>query len=98
MSDNLTPVEVCERLIGPLPELEKIVGYRPKAAYGWRRESHWRDAGDIPSPRLMRRLLAHSAAGNLGLTADHLIWGASEDEIAAVLTARAAPAGLEAAE
>lgn len=84
--------------MGPPERVGPILGLNSKATYLWRRASGSRDAGDIPSARQMRRLLAHSAAGNLGLTADHLIWGASEDEIAAVLTARAAPTGLEAAE
>lgn len=88
MSDHLTPVQVCERLIGPLPVLEGIVGYRPKAGYGWLRSSGGRDPGDFPSVRLMRRLLAHAAAKQIPLTADHLIWGASVDEIAALLANR----------
>lgn len=85
MSNHLTPLQVCERLIGPLPDLERIAGYRPKAGYGWRRSSHDRAAGDFPNVRLMRAFLAHAAAQGLPLTADHLVWGAAEDEIAALL-------------
>lgn len=85
MSNNLTPVEVCEMLIGPLSDLERIVGYRPKAGYGWRRPGKWRDAGDIPSSRLQRRLLAFAAAARIPLTAEHLIWGAPEAEIRALV-------------
>lgn len=96
MSDHLTPVQVCERLIGPLPVLERIVGYRPKAGYAWLRPSGSREAGDLPSARLMRSLLAHAAARGIPLTADHLIWGASAAEIDAL--AKPAPASLEAAE
>jgi hypothetical protein len=38
----------------------------------------------------MRALLAHSAARGLGLTAEHLLFGAADAEIAAILAARAA--------
>lgn len=86
MSDHLTPVQVCERLIGPLPELERIAGYRPKTAYAWLRGSGDRDAGYFPSVRLMQRMLAHAAAKGIPLTADHLVWGAPADEIEALLS------------
>lgn len=98
MSDHLTPVQVCERLIGPLAELERIVGYRPKAGYGWLRSSQERDAGDLPSTRLQKRLLAHAAARGIPLTADHLIWGADAAEIEALAGTRRAGGTLEAAE
>jgi hypothetical protein len=90
MSDHLTPVEVCERLIGPLPVLERIAGYRPKGGYSWRRSSQGRPAGDFTSARLMRQFLAHAAAHNIPLTADHLIWGASASEVDALLANTAA--------
>jgi hypothetical protein len=88
MSNNLTPLEVSERLIAPLEELGPLCGLGLKAAYMWRNASKQRAAGDI-APVYARRLLAHSARHGLGLTADHLIWGAPEDEIAAILAARA---------
>lgn len=88
MSNNLTPLQVCERLLGPLPQIEAICGQKPKAAYGWRRSSAYREAGDIPSPRHMRSLLAHSAARGLGLTEAHLIWGAPAAEIETILATR----------
>jgi len=90
MSSNLTPIQVAERLIGPPDLLGTITKMGPKAAYGWRRGSKFRDAGDLPSPRLMRALLAHAAARGIPLTADHLIWGASEAEIAALTAYRGA--------
>lgn len=93
-----TPLEVCIALIGRPEEISRIVGDAPNSAYNWAHPSTTRDAGDIPSARKMRRLLAHSAANDLGLTADHLIRGASEDEIAAILAARKAGPSLEAAE
>lgn len=109
MSDHLTPVQVCERLIGPLAELERIVGYKPKAAYAWLRSSGDRDAGYFPSVRLMQRMLAHAAARKIPLTAEHLIWGADAAEIAelaantappmaAFASSRVTPPAIEAAE
>ncbi|MEO0859209.1 MAG: hypothetical protein AAFY65_01250 [Pseudomonadota bacterium] len=41
----------------------------------------------------MRALLDHSDAHNLGLTADHLIRGASEDEITEILRQRVSAQG-----
>lgn len=96
MSNNLTPLQVCERLIGPFPVITAILGYGDKAAYGWVRPSKRRCGGDLPSAGIMRALLTHSTAHGLGLTADHLIWGASEAEVAAILAAR--QPRLEAAE
>jgi hypothetical protein len=87
MSDHLTPVQVCEKLIGPLAELERIAGYRPKTAYAWLRSSMERQAGDLPSVRLMQCFLAHARARGIPLTADHLIWGAPRDEIDELLAA-----------
>lgn len=101
MSNHLTPLQVCERLVGPLPAIASICGQSQKAAYIWRRGSTLRDAGDIPSARHQRRLLAYGAARGIPLTAEHLIWGADAAEIEALL-ARATPgqggATLEAAE
>lgn len=88
MSSNLTPIQVAERLIGKIETLALLCGYQPKSFYALRYDAQNRDAGDFGSARQIRRLLAHSAAHNLGLTADHLIWGASADEVAAILAAR----------
>lgn len=90
MSNHLTPLQVCEALIGPLPKIETICGHKPKAAYSWRRGSMYRDRDDIPSPRHMRALLAYSAARGLGLSEAHLIWGAEAAEIEEILARRAA--------
>lgn len=84
MSHHLTPAEIVERLIGRPEEVSRVAGQTSKAAYGWRHGSSWRDAGDIPSARLMRRLLKHAMANGIPLTADHLIWGATEAEIDAL--------------
>ena len=86
MSDHLTPVEVCQRLIGPLPDLERIAHYKPKSAYAWLRSSSDREAGYLPSVKLMQVFLTYAATHHIPLTADHLIWGAPADEIAALQT------------
>lgn len=92
MGKHLTPVEVCERLIGPPGAIGAACGLSEKATYLWRRASTGRDAGEIPSTSHMRALLAYSTARGLGLTSDHLIWGADEAEITAILDARDTPA------
>ncbi len=88
----LSPLQVVERLIGPPEAIGRAISISEKAAYHWRNQRTYRAAGDLPSADVMRRLLAHSEANNLGLTAEHLIRGAAEDEIAAILAARGAPA------
>lgn len=93
---KMTPLRVCTLLIGPYELISRIVGDAPTSAYNWANTSGARDAGDIPSARKMRRLLSHSDTFGLGLTAEHLIRGASEDEINAILAAR--DAGKVAAE
>lgn len=91
MSKHRTPMEVCEALIGRPETLAAICGINPKAPYGWRQVSKGRPAGDLPFAAHMRALLAHSALHHLGLTAEHLIWGAPEAEIEAILAGRDAP-------
>jgi hypothetical protein len=78
-------MEVCEALIGRPEVLGQIAGLGPKAAYGWRHGSAWRDAGDLHSARTMRLLLAHARDRGIPLTAEHLIWGAEAAEIEALL-------------
>ncbi|MDD8022439.1 MAG: hypothetical protein PHX82_04960 [Paracoccaceae bacterium] len=90
MSKHLAPIEVVEALIGPPETVGPIVGLNDKATYLWRRGSGSRDAGDIPAARYMRRLLAHASSKSLGLTAEHLIWGAPAAEIEQILAARGA--------
>ena len=99
MGIHLTPLQVCQRLIGSNELIGEVCGIHPKSPYPWARKSTGREAGDIPHANHMRRLLAHSAARGLGLTAEHLIWGADEAEIEAILAARPpTPPQLEAAE
>ena len=88
MSNHQTPLAVAEALIGGPEKIGLICGVHPKSPYQWRGVAGLRGAGDIPYAAHMRALLAHSAAHQLGLTADHLIWGASDDEVAAILAAR----------
>ena len=92
MSLHLTPIQVCERLIGKPEQIAAAIGMNEKSPYHWRNARTGRSAGDLPSTNVMRALLAHSAAHQLGLTADHLIWGAPEAEIADILAARATAA------
>lgn len=54
-------------------------------------------AGDMPSARVMRSLLAHAAAKGIPLKPEHLIWGAPAAEVEALLKQMAA-ASPEAAE
>lgn len=89
MRQDLTPLQVCTRLLGAYPALARVVGYGEKAPYLWEKPASNREAGDLPSARIMRALLDHSDRHGLGLTAEHLIWGASEAEVAAILQARA---------
>jgi hypothetical protein len=81
-SPHLTPMAVCERVIGTPEQIAAIIHCAPKSPYGWRGASLNRAAGDIPSARHMRALLAHAAAHRLPLTADDLIWGVDEAELA----------------
>ena len=92
MSNNLTPIEVCERLVAPVEELAVLCGFQRKTSYRWRTGSGWRDVGDLP-PRANRALLDHSDRHALGLTAEHLIRGASAAEVAAILADRGAQTG-----
>jgi hypothetical protein len=89
-------MQVCERLIGPPEVLGPAIGYGMKAGYHWRRERDGRRPGDLPSVEVLRRLLAHSAAHNLGLRAEHLIWGASEAEVEDILALRKLSEGARA--
>lgn len=98
MKHELTPLEVCERLIGPLQVIAEVIGYGPTAPYLWEKPAKNRDAGDLPSAIIMRSLLAHSTAHRLGLTAEHLIWGAEVAEIEAILAARRLSEGARAIE
>ena len=68
--------------------LANILGVDEKTPYRYRSASSWRAAGDFGGIPQLRKLLAHSEARQLGLTARHLVCGATEDEVAAILRAR----------
>lgn len=88
MRKHLTPLQVCERLLGPLEQLGPIVGTHAKAPYMWRKASKFHAPGDIRSARHMRKLLAYSDRMGLGLTPLHLIEGADEAEVSSILDGR----------
>ena len=81
MSRRLTPLEVCERLIGLPDVLGPIAGRDVKSPYHWRNATKKRDAGDLPSTIIQRLFLDYAEANNIPLTAEHLIFGADSDEI-----------------
>ncbi len=83
-------MQVCEALIGKPEQIAAAIGVADKVPFAWRHPAKGRAAGDITSAIHMRLLLAHSARHGLGLTPDHLIWGAREEDIAAILADRAA--------
>lgn len=74
----IPPVEVVLRLVGSPPEVADIVQRHRTAVIKWRRR------GDIPDPGLQRVLLTYARAHHIPLKADHLIFGATEAELAAV--------------
>ena len=89
--EHLTPVAVCEDLLGGIEVVSTAAGNKKKTGYAWRGGSAWRDAGDFSSVRSMRRLLVYSKRHKKGLTPEHLIWGASRAEIDRILAARQQP-------
>jgi hypothetical protein len=88
MSEHLTPLRVCERLIGPITLIAEICQVSDTAPHHWKRGSKLHRAGDIPSARHMARLLEYSDRRSLGLHARHLIDGADEREVATILDER----------
>lgn len=78
-------MEVLERLIGKPEAISAAAGYEYKAAYAWRLPSKWRDAGDLPSARVMRAILRWTAERGIPLEHRHLIEGATEAEVAQLL-------------
>lgn len=78
-------------MIGPPEVVGPAIGIDRTAPYNWARPAKHRDAGDIPSARNMRRLLAYAAARGIPLRADHLIYGAHRTEIEALMKAPRPP-------
>ena len=87
MSKHLTPSDVVERIIGRPEVIGAAIGSDPKLPYSWRKSSKNRDAGDIPTARHMRALLAHAAARRLPLTAEDLIFGCKAEDLEARIAA-----------
>lgn len=82
----MTPMAVLERLYGSPEAISLAVGRHPKTAYKWRHpKASSREAGDVPNPVTMRRLLAHARANGIPLEHRHLIEGATEAEVAQLL-------------
>lgn len=84
-------------LIGRPEVFGPAIGMSGKTSYRWRRPAEGRDAGDIPSTRIMRALLTHAAANDIPLKPEHLIWGAPAAEVEEILQQMAARK-IEAAE
>lgn len=81
MSTHRTPLEVCERLLGGPEAVGRAAGVNEKRPYGWRSGSQHREAGDIPL-KPARRLLAWASRRGIPLTAEHIVYGATEAELA----------------
>lgn len=80
MSYNLTPLAVCERLIGPKQKLAQISGLGEKAPYTWERESKWRPAGCLPVP-VQRKVLTYARRHAIPLDPAWLIEGAPIEDV-----------------
>lgn len=83
-------------MIGRPEQISLAAGLHEKTSYGWRSASRTRGAGDIPSAQIMRKLLAYARIQGLPLTAEHLVIGAPESDVLALLEdARVAPQAAE---
>lgn len=85
MSKHLAPVTVAERLFGSIERVSEICGNRAKAGYNWRWPSSSADAGDFRSMRHVRAVYEHARRAGIPLELRHLVYGASEDDVAALL-------------
>jgi len=68
-----------------LGTLSEICGYGAKAGYTWRKPAKGRDAGDLPSARIMRQMLLHCRKHKIALQPEWLIFGAPEADVTAAL-------------
>lgn len=87
MSRYLTPAEVVFRLIGPPAVVAPIVGRDRTSVIKWRKGSPRRAAGAIVGDDVKLALLDYADENEIPLTADHLLFGATEDELAAIAAA-----------
>lgn len=92
MTTHLTPLLVAARMMGGIQALGPLCGLTEKAAYAWQHGSKSRAAGDIP-PAYQRRLLSVALARGLPLTADHMIYGATEPELRRLMVQAVPPSG-----
>ncbi len=86
IEQHLTPADVVARLIGPSAVVAEIVGRDRTAVVKWRNATLRRAAGSIPGDEEKRALLSYAQEHGIPLTAEHLIWGATEAELAALAT------------
>lgn len=93
MSGHLAPASVIEHMIGRPEVVADAIGKDRSTVFSWQRPSKHREAGDIPSSRDMRRLLAYAAARRIPLRAEHLIWGAPRAEVEELMRVWRATAG-----
>lgn len=82
MSEQFTPLEVVERIIGDIARLAAICGMDSKAPYHWRRGSGVRPAGYIPIHRA-NQLWLHCKQRGLPMRPEWLLEGATAAEIEA---------------
>jgi hypothetical protein len=99
MDKTHTPFDAIVAALGSVEAVADVCRRHRTTLYYWNRASADRLAGDLPSTEIMRRLLAHARAHGIPLTAEHLIYGASADELArlAAHAARAKTPGQVAA-
>lgn len=87
MSKNLTPLTVAERVFGSIGAVAVAAGQSSKAAYHWRWQNTNHDAGDFRSIRHVRLLHTAAHAKGIDLPLDWLVYGAREDQVAALMRA-----------
>lgn len=90
MNAPVTPTGVAIALLGTYREVARACGLSDTVIHNWARPSAHRDAGDIPSARHQRAILA--ACERLGLPSERvalvLIRGASPAELAELVALR----------
>ena len=87
---DVTPLDAVHELIGPADLIAEICEIDRTTVISWQRGGKYRNAGDIPSARHMRRLVEYSRKRNLGLTYEHVVSGAPSEEIAFLKQAQCA--------
>jgi hypothetical protein len=88
MSNVFTPLQVAERLLNGIENVGIAAGRHEKAAYQWRYANATRLAGDFPSVEVIRTLFHEARRQGFPLELAHLIFGATEDEVAAIIAGR----------